>query len=221
MPLALDYFRRVCSARRSESKEFSHQELIGILEIARDGQAAPLERGSALEQPGELAGLPDSGDPKPHICSAKIFARYAISLLRFAGRKRHIPDVGLSTDIQDIYDMLVIDSLITPDDDRLIRIKLGKPFQQVQEFLWVFLLPIDDDRSVGRNIDDNLTYVGLGLVSFRGSRHPDIQLVFAQREIPSNDEKDEDDQENVNHGRNHEPEYPGFCLSAKIHCTHI
>jgi hypothetical protein len=98
-----------------------------------------LERGLALEQPGEPAGLPDFGDPRPDLCSVKIFARYAVSLLWFAGRKRNIPDVRLPTDIQDIYDMLIIDSLVTPDDDRLIRIKLGKLFQQLQEFLRVFL----------------------------------------------------------------------------------
>jgi len=138
-------------------------------------------------------------------------------LFRFTSREGDIPNVRLPADVENIDDVLVVHGLIAPDDDRLIRVELGEPFQLIQEFLGAFLLPVYDNCTVGCDIDYHLTDVRLGLVSLCGCWDPDIQLVLGQRKIPGNDEKDEDDQKDVDHWRNHEPEYPGFWLFAKIH----
>jgi hypothetical protein len=138
-------------------------------------------------------------------------------LFRFTGREGDIPNVRLSADVENIDDVLVIHGLIASDDDRLIRVELGKPLELIQEFLRIFLLPIHDNCTVGCDIDYHLTDVGLGFVSLCGRWDPDIQLVLGQRKVPGDDKKHQNDQKDVDHWRNHEPEYPGLWLFAKIH----
>ena len=113
--------------------------------------------------------------------------------------------------------MLVFDTLITAHDGCLIWIKLGKFFQQLEEFRKSLWLAVNNDCSVGLDIDHDLTHVRLRFIRFGGRRYSDVQFILAESKIPSDDEKHQNNQKNVDHRRDHKPKNPGLRLFAKIH----
>jgi len=152
--------------------------------------------------------------PTPY-CKQPIAKR--ASLIRFARRKRDVPDVGLAADVEHIDDVLVVDALIAADNNSLIWIKLREFLELLQQILGTLLLTIDNDCSVGRHIHNDLTNVRLLFVGFGRRRHFDVQLVLAEREVPGHDEKHQNDQQNIDHWRDHEPQNARFRMFTKIH----
>jgi hypothetical protein len=87
--------------------------------------AAPVPQPAAWGWlPAALASRPAREGPTQDRCCKQLFSKNAISSINLTGCKSNVPDVGLTANIKDVDNMLVVDGLITADDHCLVRIKL-------------------------------------------------------------------------------------------------
>ena len=74
------------------------------------------------------------------------------------GGESDIPDIGLAANVEDLDNGLIIDVLIAPDNDGLVREDLSQLAQPRGQFIAGDRLVIEDEGAVGPHVDHLLNH---------------------------------------------------------------
>ena len=132
------------------------------------------------------------------------------------GCEGDVPDIGLTTDVEDVHDGFVGGFFIAPKDHGLVGEELGEFAELGDELIGGDGLVIEKDGAVWFDVDDDLADIGVGILGMGGGGDFDVELLLGEGEVPGDDEEDQEDEENVHHGGNLEDEDFGLGVTAEV-----
>ena len=145
------------------------------------------------------------------------WAGVEVVLLLRGGGERDVPDVGLAADVHDGHEIFVRQLLVATQDDRVVRVDLGKPREFVAELIQGQLLAVHHHRPVLAHVEHGLVGQRLLLLGGAGGGDFHVQLVFRDGEVPRDDEEHEEDKQDVHHRGNLEAEQLRLGAFAEVH----
>ena len=132
------------------------------------------------------------------------------------GCKGDITNAAFAAIVDDVDNILILGFGIPSDSDRLVRIDGGETLHFLVQLLETVGLTFHHDGAIATDIDNFLKVAAGFGGSFFGGGHADIQLGFIVRELVGDDEKDEKEEDNINHRRKLEARW--WCLAVlKFH----
>lgn len=118
------------------------------------------------------------------------------------GGKRNIPHSGAGANVHYTHDMLEVGIGIATDADGLVSIYPSNGRKFVEKSVVSNEVTIDVGGAIRADVDDDFQ-VGTTLALFAIGRRRDgnLEVQLGARELPSDDEKDEQQKDDVDHGR--------------------
>ncbi len=111
----------------------------------------------------------------------------------------NVPDASFGAGGNHVDDVLVFGLGIGAEANRLILVEGCELLHDDEQLLLRERSFIDDHRAIGQDVDDFLALHAERISTFCGGGHRDIELGFISRPLPSDDEKGQQQEHDVDH----------------------